>query len=120
MSNVICGTIIVTEDREVQMDDQEATLAYMNQMFNQSLTINQLEQFLNSQVDQFYVGKPVYSLEEVLEQLEDEEEDVKTAVQRAWYSIYEGQAMTFWEISQEYDRSYLFILDDINIEMLDE
>lgn len=120
MSTITCGTIIVTEDREVQMDDQEATLAYINQMFNQSLTIDQLEQFLNGQVDQFYVGKPVYSIEEVMEELDNEEEDVKTAVLNAWYNVYEGQAMTFWEISQEYDRSYLFILDDINIEMMDK
>ncbi len=110
---ILIGTIIVTEDGEVEHMSHNATLQDINHQYQTEVNVEQLEQFLLSKVEQFDVGGPYQEFDDVIKEITNGiHEDAAGLVQELWNETWEGQSYVLFDVSVEYDQSFVYILDD--------
>ena len=110
---ILIGTIIVTEDGEVEHMGHDSTIQDINHQYQTEVNVEQLEQFLLSKVELFDVGGPYWEFDDVIKEIKaGVYEDVAETVQEWWNETWEGQSYVLFDVSVEYDRSFVYILDD--------
>jgi hypothetical protein len=111
--SILIGTIVVTEDSEVFHVDHNETIQYISQQFGTELTAETIKQFLQTKTEQFDVGGPYTDFDDVIKDVENSiHEDVVGLVQELWNETWEGQSYVIFNTGVEYDRSFVYILDD--------